>query len=130
MSMSYVIRQVGDVTVLDLGGRISLGEAPASGAAGDALLHEVVRNTAKTGSRKILLNLREVTYIDSSGLGELVSCNTSIYNQGGDMKVCNTSPRVNDLLVITSLHAVLDVYADEEAALRAFGEQKKGTSAA
>lgn len=128
MSLSYATRQIGDVTVLDLSGRVSLTETP-SGPGGEVLLHEVVRNTVKTGSKKLLINLRDVTYIDSSGLGELVSCSTTAYNQGADMKVCNASPRVNDLLVITSLRAVLSAYPDEEAALHAFGQQKKGSSA-
>lgn len=129
MSLSYAIRQIGDVTVLNLSGRVSLTETP-SGPGGEVLLHELVRNTVKTGSKKILINFRDVTYIDSSGLGELVACSTTASNQGADMKVCNASPRVNDLLVITSLRAVLSAYPDEEAGLQAFGELKNGSSAA
>jgi anti-sigma B factor antagonist len=129
MSLSYAIRQIGDVTVLDLSGRVSLTETPF-GPGGEVLLHELVRNTVKTDSKKILINLREVTYIDSSGLGELVACSTTAHNQGADMKVCNASPRVNDLLVITSLRAVLSAYPDEEAGLQAFGQPKDGSSAA
>lgn len=128
MSLSYATRQIGDVTVLDLAGRISLTETP-SGPVGKVLLHELVRNIVKTGSKKILINLGDVTYIDSSGLGELVSCGTTAYNHGADMKVCDANSRVNDLLVITSLRAVLSAYPDEEAALHAFGQQKKGSSA-
>ncbi len=130
MSLSYVIRQVGDVTVLDLGGRISLSESLASGTASGGLLHEVVRNTAKTGSPKILINLREATYIDSSGLGELVSSNTTVHSLGGNMKVCGANPRISDLLMMTSLNLVLEVYADEAAALRAFGQGRQIGSAA
>ena len=129
MSLSYAIRQIGDVTVLSLSGRVSLTETP-SGPGGEVLLHELVRNTVKTGSKKILINLRDVTYIDSSGLGELVASSTTAYDQGADMKVCNASPRVNDLLVITSLRTALSAYPDEEAGLQAFGQLKKGSSAA
>jgi len=129
MSLSYAIRQIGDVTVLDLSGRIGLTETP-SGPSANVLLHELVRNTLKTGSKKILINLRDVTYVDSSGLGELLSCSTTAYNQGADMKVCNVTPRVNDLLVITSLNRVLSIHPDEEAGLQAFGQLKKGSSAA
>ncbi len=128
MSLSYVIRQVGDVTVLDLGGRVSLSETLSPGGGG--MLHEVVRNTVKTGSRKILINLREAIYIDSSGLGELVSSNTTVHSMGGNMKVCSASPRITDLLMMTSLHLVLEVHADEAAALRAFGQGRKIGSAA
>ncbi len=129
MSLSYAIRQIGDVTVLDFTGRVSLTETP-DGPGGESSLHEVVRNAVKKGSKKILINLRGVTYIDSSGLGELVACWTTASNQSADMKVCNASTRVNDLLVITSLKATLNAYPDEEAALQAFGQSKKGSSAA
>ncbi len=129
MSLSYGIRQVGDVTVLDLSGRVNSSETPSE-PRGEVLLHELVRNTLKTGSKKILMNLRDVTYIDSSGLGELVACRTTAINQGAEMKVCNTNARVNDLLVMTSLRGVLSAYRDEEAGLQAFEQQKKGTSAA
>jgi anti-sigma B factor antagonist len=129
MSLSYAMRQIGDVTVLDLSGRVSLTETP-TGPGGEVLLHELVRYTVKTGSKKILINLRDVTYIDSSGLGELVACSTTAYNQGADMKVCNANPRVNNLLVITSLRAVLSAYPDEEAGLQAFRQLKNGSSAA
>ncbi len=129
MSLSYAIRQIGDVTVLDLSGRVSLTETP-SGPGGKVLLHELVGNTVKTGSKKILINLRDVTYIDSSRLGELVSCSTTAHKQGADMKVCNANLRVNDLLVITSLKAVLSAHPDEEAAFQAFGQLKNERSAA
>jgi anti-sigma B factor antagonist len=129
MSLNYAVRQVGDVAVLDLSGRVSLTETPY-GPGGAVSLHELVRNAVNTASKKILINLRDVTYIDSSGLGELVSCSTTASNQGADMKVCNANKRVNDLLVITSLKLVLSVYPDEEAGLQAFAQLKKGSSAA
>ncbi len=129
MSLRYATREIGDVTVLDLSGRVSLTET-TSGPAGEVQLHDLVRNAVKMGTKKILVNLRDVTYIDSSGLGELVSCSTTAYNQGADMKVCDANPRVNDLLIITSLRAVLNAYADEQAALHAFGQKTKETGAA
>ncbi len=135
MSLSYGIRQVGDVTVLDLSGRVcghvNLSETPsAPEPSGEGLLHDLIRNTVKTGSKKILINLRNITYIDSCGLGELVACRMTVINQGAEMKVCTANARVNDLLVMTHLGGVLNAYRDEETGLQAFEQQKKGSSAA
>lgn len=129
MSMTYSVRRVGDVTILDLAGRISLGEALAFGPGSATLLHDVVRDFNQKGSNKILLNLREVTYVDSSGLGDLVTCWTTVHNRGGELRICDASKRVNDLLEITKLSFVIPTETDEAAALQKFAQQK-GTTAA
>jgi anti-sigma B factor antagonist len=103
MSMNYAVRQIRNVTVLDLSGRASLGETLASGPGSAVVLHDVVRDQAAKGLHKILLNLREVSYIDSSGLGDLVSCFTTVRNQGGQLRLCNATARIDDLLRMTHL---------------------------
>jgi anti-sigma B factor antagonist len=106
-------RKVGDVTVIDVSGRITLGE-------GSSNLRDGIRELLGKGDRKILLNLADVSYIDSSGIGELVSGFTSVANQGGQLKLLNLTKRVRDLLQITKLYTVFDVYDDEAAAVRSF----------
>jgi len=106
-------RQVGDVTVIDVSGRITLGE-------GSSNLREGIRDLLARGNRKILLNLGDVSYIDSSGIGELVSAFTSVANQGGKLRLLNLTKRVRDLLQITKLYTVFEVYDDEAAAVRSF----------
>ena len=129
--MNYAIRQVGDVTVIDLSGRLSLGEALAFGPGSAPILHDIIREQAAKGHKNILLNLGNVNYVDSSGLGELVSCMTSLRNQGGQLRICNVTARVDDLLKITHLDKVLNFEKDEAAALEAFErDQSKGASAA
>ena len=129
--MNYAIRQVGDVTVIDLSGRLSLGEALAFGPGSAPILHDIIREQAAQGHKNILLNLGNVNYVDSSGLGELVSCMTSLRNQGGQLRICNVTARVDDLLKITHLDKVLNFEKDEAAALEAFErDQSKGASAA
>jgi len=106
-------RQVSGITVVDLSGRITLGE-------GSTVLREAVKDLLGKGQRKILLNLGDVTYIDSSGIGELVSAFTSVRNQGGDLKLLNLTKKVHDLLQITKLYTVFDVKDDEPSAIQAF----------
>jgi anti-sigma B factor antagonist len=106
-------RQVGDVTVVDVSGRITLGE-------GSSNLRDGIREMVSKGNKKILLNLGEVSYIDSSGIGELVSGFTSVANGGGQLKLINLTKRVKDLLQITKLYTVFEVYDDESAAVRSF----------
>jgi anti-sigma B factor antagonist len=106
-------RQVGDVTVVDAAGRITLGEGSSS-------LREKIRELVSKGHKKVLLNLGEVSYIDSSGIGELVSAFTTVTNQGGALKLLNLTKRVQDLLQITKLYTVFEVYDDEAAAVRSF----------
>jgi anti-sigma B factor antagonist len=104
-------RQVGDVTVVDITGRITLGE-------GNVMLREIVREMAARGNNKIVLNLGEVQYIDSSGIGELVRTHTTIRNMDGQLKLANLHKRVSDLLDMTRLSAVFDIEKDEESAIR------------
>jgi anti-sigma B factor antagonist len=113
MSVKLTTRQVGDVTVIDVAGKITLGE-------GASTLRDALRDLAKKDQKKILLNMKDVTYIDSSGIGELVSAYTSITNQGGHLKLLGLTHRVRDLLQITKLYTVFDVHEDEAHAVRSF----------
>ena len=113
MSVKLTTRQVGDVTVVDAVGRITLGE-------GASTFRDTVRDLASSGHKKILLNLGEVSYIDSSGIGEMVSGFTTMGNQGGVLKLLNLTKRVKDLLQITKLYTVFEVFDDEAAAVRSF----------
>jgi anti-sigma B factor antagonist len=101
------------VTIVDLGGRITLGE-------GSSALRDTLRDMVTKGQKKILLNLGDVSYIDSSGIGELVSGFTSVTNSGGQLKLLNLTKRVKDLLQITKLYTVFDVHEDEAGAIRSF----------
>src|SRR2546428_2933791 len=105
------IRQLGDAAVLDISGRITLGE-------GNVILRDIVRDLADKGNKKIVLNLGEVQYIDSSGVGELVKAHTTIKNQGGELKLTNLNKRVHDLLHMTRLSAVFDIQKDEASAIQ------------
>lgn len=113
MNIQLMTRQVGDVSVIDVVGRITLGE-------GASTLRESIRELVSKGNTKILLNLGEVSYIDSSGIGELVSGFTSVTNQGGVLKLLGLSKRVKDLLQITKLYTVFEVYDAETTAVRSF----------
>ena len=113
MSVKLNTRQVGDVTVIDVAGRITLGE-------GSAALRESMKDLVTKGQKKILLNLGEVSYIDSSGIGELVSGFTTVTNSGGNLKLLNLNKRVKDLLQITKLYTVFDVHEEEAGAIRSF----------
>ena len=113
MSVKLGTRQVGDVTVIDAAGRITLGE-------GASAFRDLIRDLANKGGQKILLNLNEVSYIDSSGIGELVSGFTTVTNHGGSLKLVGLSKRVKDLLQITKLYTVFEVFDDESAAIRSF----------
>jgi anti-sigma B factor antagonist len=109
-------RQVGGITVLDITGRITLGE-------GNVMLRETVGDLLGKGNKKILLNLGEVEYIDSAGIGELVRSFTTIRNQGGQMKLVSLNKKVQDLLEATNLHKVFDIQKDEASAVKSFGGQ-------
>lgn len=113
MSVKLTTRQVGDVTVIDAAGRITLGE-------GSSTFRDTVRDLAAAGNKKLLLNLGEVSYIDSSGIGELVWAFTTVTNHGGVLKLLNLTKRVQDLLQITKLYTVFEVHDDEAAAIRSF----------
>jgi len=113
VSMKATTRQVNDITIVDLSGQIKLGE-------GSSVLRDTVKDLLGKGRKDILLNLGDVTYIDSSGVGELVSAFTSVRNQGGELKLLHLTKKVHDLLQITKLYTVFDVKDDEAAALAAF----------
>ena len=98
---------------MDVAGRITLGE-------GSSALRDLLREMVGKNQKKILLNLGEVSYIDSSGIGELVSGFTTVTNQGGQLKLLNLTKRVKDLLQITKLYTVFDVHEDEAGAVRSF----------
>ncbi len=113
MSVKLTNRQVGDVTVIDAVGRITLGE-------GSSTFRDTLKDLTASGNKKLLLNLGEVSYIDSSGIGEMVSGFTSVTNQGGQLKLLNLTKRVKDLLQITKLYTVFEVFDDEAAAVRSY----------
>ncbi len=115
MSMKASTRQVDGITIVDLSGRITLGE-------GSVVLRDTIRDVVAAGHKKILLNLGDVTYIDSSGIGELVSSFTSVRNQGGELKLLNLTKKVHDLLQITKLYTVFDIKDDEAQAVASFSK--------
>ncbi|MBC7931921.1 MAG: STAS domain-containing protein [Rubrivivax sp.] len=106
-------RQAGDVTILDLEGKITIGEGSVS-------LRGAIRRLIEEGKKKILLNLGGVGYVDSSGIGELVSSFTTIQREGGQLKLLNLTQKIQDLLGITKLLTVFDTYDDEATALNSF----------
>lgn len=113
MSMKASIRQVDGVTIVDCSGRITLGE-------GSVTLRETISQLLAKNEKKILLNLADVNYIDSSGIGELVSGYTTAHKQGGELKLLNLTKKVHDLLQITKLYTVFEVKDDEAAAVKSF----------
>jgi len=114
LKMQIAMRQLGAVTVLDVSGRITLGE-------GNTMLREIVHDLLDKGAKQILLNLGDVQYIDSSGLGELVRVYTTVRTRGGEMKLVNLSKRVRDLLQMTRLYTVFRIESSEAAAIDSFG---------
>jgi anti-sigma B factor antagonist len=113
MSAKLTSRQVGDVTVIDAAGRITLGDGASS-------FRDTIRDLAAKGNKKLLLNLADVSYIDSSGIGEMVSGFTTVTNNGGQLKLLGLSKRVKDLLHISKLYTVFEVFDDETTAIRSF----------
>jgi anti-sigma B factor antagonist len=106
-------RQAGDVTIIDMDGKITIGE-------GSVAMRSAIRRLIEEGKKKVLLNLSNVSYVDSSGIGELVSSFTTINREGGQLKLLNLTQKIRDLMVITKLHTVFDVYDDEASALNSF----------
>ena len=106
-------RQAGDVTILDMTGEVRIGE-------GSIALREAIRKLSDEGKTKLLLNLGGVSYVDSSGIGELIANYTTVSRQGGQLKLLNLTDRIQNLLVITKLLTVFDVYEDEPTALKSF----------
>lgn len=113
MVMTANIRRIEGVNIVDLSGRITIGE-------GTIVLKDAVRNLLQRNEKKILLNLADVSYIDSSGIGELVSSFTTVGNQGGKLKLLNLTKKVHDLLSITKLLTVFEVFDDEAKAIQNF----------
>jgi anti-sigma B factor antagonist len=107
-------RNAGNVTILDLSGRITIGE-------GSVQLREAVRRLLEQGNKNLLIDLGGVDYVDSSGIGELVSCYTTTKNQGGQLKLLNLTKKIKDLLSITKLLTVFEVFDAEAEALKSFG---------
>jgi len=122
MSLKYNTRQSGDVTILDLNGRLSLGEALAFGPGSGVVLGETVRELAKKGQKNIVLNLADVSYVDSSGVGQLVGALTTARNQGGDAKLLKPSSQILALLKTTKLDTVFDIHDEEAAAVQSFSK--------
>ena len=119
MSLKINIRETADAAILDLSGRISLGDALAD-------LRDSIREALVGDQKNILLNLAEVSYIDSSGLGQLIGSYATITNRGGQMKLLNLQKKVNDLMQITKLLTVFETYTDEGAAVRSFARRSSG----
>lgn len=113
MSFQAASREIGGVTVIDMAGRITLGE-------GSELLHDLVRQNLESGHKKIVLNLAGINYIDSTGLGELVSAYRQVKSQDGELKLMNLNKKVTDLLQITRLYTVFDIHIDEAQAVASF----------
>lgn len=113
MAISVREHDLSNVTVLDLSGRIDIGE-------GSVTLRDAVRKLLDEGRRKIVLNLASVRYIDSSGLGELITAYVTAKNRGATVKLLNLTKRVDDLMQITKLSTVFDVYDDEQSAIESF----------
>jgi anti-sigma B factor antagonist len=107
-----VTRQVGEVSVIDLKGKITLGD-------GNLLIREMLTDLMGQNKKLVVLNLREVDHIDSAGIGELVRSHSTLRRRGGQLKLANLSPKVRDVIEMTSLHRVFDIYGDEQAAVRA-----------
>ena len=116
--MQITERTVGDVMVLDVKGKITLGE-------GDEILKDKVNSLVNQGQRKIVLNLAEVPYLDSAGLGEVVRAYTTVSRQGGSLKLLNLTKRITDLLSITKLLTVFETFDSENEAVRSFSASAK-----
>jgi anti-sigma B factor antagonist len=119
MSCKAATRQTGDVAIVDLSGRITLGD-------GSGLVRDTIKDILKLGGRSILLNLQNVTYIDSAGLGELVGAYVSVTNAGGRIKLLNAQGKVTEVLAVTKLYTVFETFSDEGAALRSYQAGKAG----
>jgi anti-sigma B factor antagonist len=121
MSMTASTRRVGGVTIVDIKGRIVLGEESAS-------VRDVVCDLLRKGHKQILLNLGDVHYIDSSGLGALVSSFTSARKQGAELKLLNLTDKVTDLMQMTRLYTIFDIQNDEAVAVKSFGQSATATA--
>ena len=119
MSLKAEVRQSGDVSVVDLSGRVTLGE-------GSGLVRSTIKELVSSGRKNILLNLKNVTYIDSAGLGEIVGSYATVTNVGGNIKLLHPQAKVHDLLQITKLYTVFVAFDDKVEALRSFASAAAG----
>ncbi len=119
MSLKANERRVGGVSVVDLAGRITLGE-------GSGLVRSTIKNLVASGQKNILLNLKDVTYLDSAGLGELVGSYASVTSAGGVIRLLHPQAKVHDLLQVTKLYTVFSAFDDEGEALRSYAPQTAG----
>jgi anti-sigma B factor antagonist len=113
MSLKAAVRRAGDVAIVELSGKITLGE-------GSGLVRNTIKDLVNSGQKNILINLKEVGYIDSAGLGELVGAYATVTNTGGNVKLLNPQAKVHDLLQVTKLYTVFAAFDDEPEALRSF----------
>jgi len=120
MNMTTNIRKLGSVTIVDISGKIELGEESAA-------LRDLVRDLLSKGQKQILFNLGDVNYIDSSGLGHLVSAFTSVRNHGGELKLLNLSNNIQNLMQITRLYTVFEIMDNEAAAVKSFSQSAGAT---
>jgi len=120
MTMECDIRHIQDVTIMDLKGRLSLGEALAFGPGSDLVLTDAIRRLAEEGHKKVILNLAGVKYVDSSGVGQLVGALTTARGKGVALKLINPVKQVSDLLRMTKLYTVFDIRDSEAAAIDSF----------
>ena len=114
MALNAKVRRIGDVAIVDLSGKITLGE-------NTGILRDELRSLLAQGTKNIILNMGEVSYVDSAGLGELVGAYTTATNQGGAVKLLNLQGKMKDLMQITKLHTIFPAYDNEKAALGSFG---------
>jgi anti-sigma B factor antagonist len=113
MSLKATVRKAGDVAIVELGGRLTLGE-------GSGLVRNTIKDLVGAGQKNILLDLKDVSYIDSAGLGELVGGYATVTNAGGNIKLLNVQAKVQDLLQVTKLYTVFAAFDNESAALGSF----------
>src|SRR5215469_1312089 len=116
MSFKASVRHVGDVAIVDLAGRLTLGE-------GSGILRSTLKDLIADGEKSIILNMQDVSQLDSSGLGEMVGGYASVSSAGGQIRLLNTQARLHDLLLVTKLYTVFSSYTDEQAAIQSFGTE-------
>ena len=114
MALTAKVRKVGDVAIVDLNGKITLGE-------NTGILRDELRSLLSQGSKNVVLNMQDVGYVDSAGLGELVGAYTTATNQGGSVKLLHLQGKMRDLMQITKLHTIFPAFEDEKAAVASFG---------
>ena len=114
MALTVKTREIGNVAIIDLNGRITLGE-------NTGILRNAITTLLSQGKKNVLLNMADVGYVDSAGLGELVGAYTTAANQGGSVKLLNMQGKLKDLMTITKLHTIFPSYGDEKSALASFG---------